>query len=114
MSTGIAEMFANSNRQARQNMRLNIFTESHSSSVTLTIIFAVLVTFLLGGDWVIDTDHSIKSLMLRGGIFAVLMLSALVKKLSKSIYFNYGVAYLSLLTCENALVFLLNGIRQWP
>ena len=110
MSIGISEMFASSNRQARQNTRSRIFFENHLTSVRQTIIFALLGTIFMGGDWALDADFTLKSTLYRGGILAVLLFSALLKWLSKSLYLNYAVAYLSLALCEILLILLLNGL----
>ncbi|MFZ4704209.1 MAG: hypothetical protein ACOYMG_29540, partial [Candidatus Methylumidiphilus sp.] len=110
MSIGISEMFASSNRQARQNTRSRIFFENHLTSVGQTIIFALLGTIFMGGDWALDADFTLKSILYRGGILAVLLFSALLKWLSKSLYLNYAVAYLSLALCEILLIVLLNGL----
>ena len=110
MSIGISEMFANSNKQARQSTRSKIFSENHTASVLYTIIFAILGSFFLAGDLALDQDYTFKSIIYRSAILAVLLVSALLKKLSKSVYFNYAVAYLSLVFCEILLTILLNGL----
>ena len=110
MSIGISRMFANSNKQARQNTRSRIFFENHTASVVNTVVFAVLGTLFLVGDFALDSNFIVKSITYRCAILGILLSSALLKWLSKSIYFNYAVAYSSIALCEIGLTLLLNGL----
>ncbi len=58
-----------------------------------------------------DAEHAKKSLVFRLGVAALLLLSAVAKWLSKSLFFNYLAAYLSLAFCEVALLNLFKGLE---
>jgi len=111
LGIGIADTFAHSTRQARQGMRTRIFSEWRIRSAQHTVIFAVLGLFLWAGDLAMDASQAKKALAFRLCIAALLLLSALAKWLSTSLWFNYIAAYVSLALCEAVLVGLFKDLE---
>lgn len=110
MSSGISKMFTESNRQVRQGLRGRIFREHRLASVRQSLIFAALGAVFWGADWVMDSDHVNKALLVRGAILAVLLFAALVKWLSNSLLVNFAAAYTSLFLGEAGFVFLASVV----
>lgn len=111
MGIGIAESFADSNRQVRQGVRMGIFLEGHARAVQHTALFALLGVSLWGADWAMDAGNAKKALFVRFGIAALLLFSAAIKLVVKSIPLNALVNYLALALGEIALVVLLGGLK---
>jgi len=105
----IAETFADSSRHVRQNMRTKVFYEWQATSIHHTVVFALLGALLWGADWAVDPYHQKKALFLRLGVMGVLLLSAIAKRLSKSLLVNYIASYLSLAVGEVLFVALFAG-----
>jgi len=110
----IADMFADSSRQVRQSTRTKVFYEWYARSIQNTVLFALLGTLLWGWDWAIDPYHAKKALLFRLSVLGVLLLSAIAKWLSKSLYVNYLASYLALAIGEVLFVALLAGLEGGP
>jgi diguanylate cyclase (GGDEF)-like protein len=104
----IADMFAVSSRHVRQGTRNKVFLEWHSFSIIHTVIFALTGFVLWGADWNIGAFHAKKALYFRLGVVAVLLFSAAVKWLSKSLRVNCLATYVSLGAGEALLISLFS------
>jgi diguanylate cyclase (GGDEF)-like protein len=108
----IATMFAGSTRQVRQNMRTKVFFEWHARSVRHSILYALLGASLWGADWAMDPYHTKNALFFRLGVLAVLLFSAAVKWLSKSLHVNYFASYLALAASEVLFIALFDRLEN--
>jgi diguanylate cyclase (GGDEF)-like protein len=104
----IADMFSVSSQQVRHGTRTKVFLEWHSRSIIHTVIFALLGFVLWGADWNIGDYHAKKTLYFRLGVMALLLFSAAVKWLSKSLSINCFATYVSLIGGELLLVSLFS------
>lgn len=112
MGIDIADSFAEFNRQAKQAIRVKIFLEDNARAVQHTVAFALLGLLLWGADWAMDAEYAQKALFFRLGMAALLLLSAGLKWVAKSVFSNYLVNYLALALGEVALLLLLAGLKE--
>lgn len=107
----ISDMFSESSRAVRQNTRARLFAEHRINSVYHTIAFALLGLVFWGADWAVDAASAKGTLLFRLAIVAILLLSALVKWLSRSSLINWLATYVSLAVSEVLLIALLNKLN---